>query len=1209
MGLKFSEDGPEFPVELVDALLNGKAIFLCGAGVSAPQLPGFAGLVDRVYAKIGATKTLAEVDAIKAGRFEEALGALSRRLSNRMEMHNTVRSLLAVEEPILNNHKILLRLSRSLNNRLALVTTNFDTLFERAIEETEGKGKGKLHSLAGQALPPPGSDNFFGVIHLHGRLADAVVDVDDTPLVLTSAEYGEAYMRSGWASRFLFDLIRCRTLVLIGYSAGDTPIRYFLNILEADRERFSDLKEVYALDAVETDAAQALDRWDALAVQPLAYRRGRASTAEKHDALWRDLGKLADLVDAPKAWRKARTVEILVDTFESCSQTNLGIINWIFTGKRDVWDVAIAAIRDPKWFDYFTSQKLMADADAAWILAAWCALGWTVRARLDAAVIWHKRFGRSFGEALENRLRSGPPDLPLYLKAWSLLASGTTPPTDHILQAYSVGARVRGRYRTDADLRAGVRLLRPRIDLRERYGRLSGDEADDAAPMRLNDLFHIRMTVDDRGGLPEIDHSLRMVPECADRLVQIATEELRITIELAREAELIGERWDAVDASVPTVETHAQNEYHDGAVFLAVFLTNLLPVVAEKSRDSARAWAETWRNLPSQLGLRLWLHALRQKILYTADEVAEAVIQLPKENFWSIRRELILAMAERLAEADRNLLARLCDRILTEGPTLYEDLEPFGDGKNDWRPQVRDHDVWLRLQALRRAGVLPDKGSSELEVISVRYPFIAGDFDEKDLFGSYSTGVHAISGDATPLKDAAPEDRLQIAHKFSSDWNLNSQQNWSAYCSVDSAGAFLALKLGRLAEDEVPFWNDLIRTLAWPPQTESEVMKAQRRAVVRDIFAHLDTADDTFLQRVGGHLVDLWPMACTAGVVTADDWWDRLWAIVELDNEALNLDGGDRFYDRVINQPAGRLMEHLISAINHRKTRLKRISIDDRTRLRRVMESNTKAGWLARAVCIRDAGFVLFLDRSGTLNSLRPWLAAEGIQGATLRSVLVEFAQLGTSATRAYRNELKQGVLESQVSGDAASHVASSLLRPLFSQAMSRSCVNWGLQEEDVREILKRASPSVLEGAAHCFRLWVAPNDMTSEKAWRLGVRPVFEKVWPRERRFKRAAHTKYLAAMCVDAGKAFPEAFDVVRHYLVPYEDEWVGLYFLDSSKAPDVYPSKTLDLLWAICGPGCNGQSTDLGKILDRIGTANRELVVDRRYQWLEQRAVRYG
>ncbi|MNY78553.1 hypothetical protein D3C86_2188470 [compost metagenome] len=76
-----------------------------------------------------------------------------------------------------------------------------------------------------------------------------------------------------------------------------------------------------------------------------------------------------------------------------------------------------------------------------------------------------------------------------------------------------------------------------------------------------------------------------------------------------------------------------------------------------------------------------------------------------------------------------------------------------------------------------------------------------------------------------------------------------------------------------------------------------------------------------------------------------------------------------------------------------------------------------------------------------------------------------------------------------------------------------------------------------------------------------------------------------------------------------MPFEDEWIGLHFLNSSKAPEQFPDTTLDLLWVICGPSCKGQSHDLGDILDRLAVAKDELAVDRRFQWLEQRTIRLG
>jgi hypothetical protein len=130
-------------------------VFLCGAGVSAPQVPMFGKLVDCVYKKIGIEPTAAEALAIKNWRYEEALGAVSRRLANPARIYSEVTSILTRDIADLSHHKTLLRLSRARDNRLLLVTTNFECLFERAVDENEVRGQGKALSLAGQALPPP----------------------------------------------------------------------------------------------------------------------------------------------------------------------------------------------------------------------------------------------------------------------------------------------------------------------------------------------------------------------------------------------------------------------------------------------------------------------------------------------------------------------------------------------------------------------------------------------------------------------------------------------------------------------------------------------------------------------------------------------------------------------------------------------------------------------------------------------------------------------------------------------------------------------------------------------------------------------------------------------------------------------------------------------------------------------------------------------
>src|SRR5258707_5319647 len=98
MGIQFSEGGPQFPSELINAMLSGEAVFLCGAGVSTPQLPGFRPLVDQVYERLKMEPKRAESDAIREGRLEEALGALARRLTDPDLMYRTVARLLRVDD-------------------------------------------------------------------------------------------------------------------------------------------------------------------------------------------------------------------------------------------------------------------------------------------------------------------------------------------------------------------------------------------------------------------------------------------------------------------------------------------------------------------------------------------------------------------------------------------------------------------------------------------------------------------------------------------------------------------------------------------------------------------------------------------------------------------------------------------------------------------------------------------------------------------------------------------------------------------------------------------------------------------------------------------------------------------------------------------------------------------------------------------------------
>ena len=208
-------------------------------------------------------------------------------------------------------------------------------------------------------------------------------------------------MRSGWASRFLFDLCRCKTVVLIGYSAGDAPVRYFLNLLEADRQRFPELRDVYAFDAVEMgDRKSAQIRWGALAVEPIPYEYELDASGKKgHTALWRDLAQLADLAERPQFTRRLWAKEILSKPFAESDAPQADRVAWLLRGTRDLWPVVLSSIEDPAWLNFFEEQELWAAADAGWVVASWISRDFQSATRLSAAIKWLDRLGEPFASS------------------------------------------------------------------------------------------------------------------------------------------------------------------------------------------------------------------------------------------------------------------------------------------------------------------------------------------------------------------------------------------------------------------------------------------------------------------------------------------------------------------------------------------------------------------------------------------------------------------------------------------------------------------------------------------------------------------------------------------------------------------------------------------------------------------------------------------
>lgn len=1198
LSLRFSNEGPAFPEQLVDALLTGDVVFLCGAGISAPQLPLFGGLVDQCVDRLGLEKNASEAESFKNYRFEEVLGSLSRRTVDPGDVTRAVVNILRErsEDADLAHHHTILKLSRSLDNRPTVITTNFDTMLEKALWDVEGLERAQELSFAGQDLPSPGSTDFGGIIHLHGRIADEQIGLKQTPLVVTSADYGDAYMRSGWASRFLFDLCRCKTVVLIGYSAGDAPVRYFLNVLEADRQRFPDVLPVYALDPVK--ARELPDaRWSTLAVEPIAYEftTDAANGDQDHSALWRDLDQLAELVVRPRTTRHAWAQTILVKNFDASDLAERDRILWLLQGRRDLWPVAIRSIEDVAWFDFLVERKVWSDQDGAWILAAWIARNLQSVDRFRVAIKWLEQFDKPFSDALARNVEQSK-DLPdLWYRAWRLLAASRQRFRKDIdLHFYAMLKILRGSVVLNNDLHHAVGLITPVFKLTAR------ELSEGSSPNRLADIFGSRWIIRGQGEASELVDALVEVPQ-SHVIIAIATAKLQEVVGVAVDLDAIDEHFDRNDYSVPSVEPHVQNEHHEGPVFLVQLLARLLPAATQVDRETTRSLVTTWRNLPGFLGCRLWLHALRNKALFSGDEAIAGLVALPQNVFWHIRRELALVLRDRAADADAELLTQVEQRILTEGNSYYQHYT-IEEGQVDWRDHARDSEVWLRLNMLNVAGMLSERGSTELATIKRAREYLDRDVEERDFFGSYSYGVQTVIGDAQPIINAGDGERLEVALQVIHSPDIRKQLGWSVYCRADPSGAFDTLAQAELDASNAPLWGTLIGSLSFPQGDPDE----SRSKLVISIFEVIKPANESFLKLIIYRLADLYFSTPRQSAPALTDWWPRLFSIaVHHDSEPF--DASRELAEDAINSPVGRLTQALLTDIEWCRQAGELIRPELLKSIVSVASTEGRQGVFARAVLIRDAAFVLSIDGQAVTGLLDAALTSESVEAAALRSVLVNQANLSSTTSRVFCKHILQGVTEIGGRDRSSRAAAAKIMAPALSIIrQEQDADHWGISLEQTDLALKKGPPALREGAVRLLAQWIHEIEGGPAEAWRTSIGRLLAR-WSRDRELYEKELTQHFAELAIASADAFPEALNQLQPYLTRLHGRG-SLYAIESSEAPEKFPSDTLTLLWTLFGPGCTSSLFGVPKVLERMIKAKPSIELDRRLQWLDQMALRY-
>lgn len=270
---QFIENGPEVPEQLLKAHEDGRVVFFCGAGISYPAgLPGFGGLVEKVYKGLGTKPDEIEEAAIKGNQFDAALSLLEKRVvGQRLAVRRAIMSSLTPRlrrKGATATHEALLDLALAGDGSTRLVTTNFDTVFETVIK----RRKQSLGTFQAPLLPIPKASRWNGLVYLHGLLPKKGDDDALQRLVVTSGDFGLAYLTERWAARFVSELFRNYVVCFVGYSIDDPVMRYMMDALAADRMLGETPIEAYAFGSHDTgEAATKRKEWAAKSVTPILY--------------------------------------------------------------------------------------------------------------------------------------------------------------------------------------------------------------------------------------------------------------------------------------------------------------------------------------------------------------------------------------------------------------------------------------------------------------------------------------------------------------------------------------------------------------------------------------------------------------------------------------------------------------------------------------------------------------------------------------------------------------------------------------------------------------------------------------------------------------------------------------------------------------------------------------------------------------------------
>lgn len=1209
--MKLLADGPDIPQELLTAQEKGEVLFICGAGVSMTVgLPSFRGLVVAVYTALGehwrlhpAEREVMEPNGRLSGQNDRALRSLERRLTAagtgqasrlRERLRDAVRARLqprAGQDLGFGAHAALLELSRDSESKIRLVTTNFDTLFERAWPR-----QGPAPSFAGPAMPQPKTAGCAGVLHIHGRLGDESLKLAETDLVLTSAEFGDAYLRSGWASRYVYDLVRAYTVVLVGYQADDPPMRYLLEVLEADRERYADLRKVYAFTKIDGDEALTRGLWEGKGVEPILHD---VDADGSYCPLYRTILEWRAYAQDPTAWRREQLRELFAADPAASASTVERVSELLRHGDASL---LLSELNPPAaWLPLLRQQRIFdsgAVSPGAWIAA-----------RLNdpdmiRAAVAHPAFDERAVWDIESTLDQKRGELTqVRARAWEILLSAKKPRADpdHGWSWYRQAPRIRAGGAGYEARRLVASLLRPRLRVERRlwlYQKPAEPQADEPGNETLAAFMSLDFEPPKDVNSHEIVEGWPQVETSLVRLLQTLERTLLDALEHAEDVGFVV-GYDRSDEDVPSVAPHAQNEYGTGFYPIVRVMADLWERLAQAAPKRALALSRPWSHAPFVLLRRLAIFAATNTV-HPAADLAELIMGLDDKDFWvsGAQVELMRGLVARWDDFTPKARADIEARINAGIPRSL-----FSDDRFDaerWE-SVFDNSIYRRLGRLEAAGKrLGVESVTLMQQIAERHPKWRPSPGDEDDFQSWVRTSTGPAGDIALLKDVPDAALVGEALRIERERQFDQRDLWRLLCSSDPDRAFRGLS----AEANAGNWiANAWRSLIWAADGSLEdTLKVEiADAVLAMPAAALGELIDTIAEWIRKHRAFLNGQE-NNGASRLWRLWDCVSQVVYADDTAADPRGED-LIGRALNLPGGVLAETLFDHLAATKPPPGAGLGDLEPRFTLVARAVGESGLLGRVHFARELSYLHSIAPAWTAAEMLPRFQLEHSEALAMWRANAQARAGLPELFNTLKAPLLDMILRPELSDHEAGNLATRLLDVLVGQRLG-SGQDYELDSAEVRELLV-ISPARLRDH-FAWLLWQlqrgnppADGQLSAKGArWRELVGPIFKQIWPLDARLRTKRASQNLVRMVMETDDAFHEAVDAVVDVLAPYKlYSMEHIFCLEGAQAALIerYPRAIIRLASALVDPLLHPVPRDLARILAQCQQHEPEIVHD--------------